>query len=74
MCSTSSVWASSIRSSAVMTVVNELRERRILISASGAGENVLKVRPPLPFGPDHATQVLGELDEVLASAPPPGAS
>jgi 4-aminobutyrate aminotransferase-like enzyme len=47
-------------------VVNELRDRRILVSASGPHENVLKIRPPLPFGADHATQLLGELDEVLA--------
>jgi 4-aminobutyrate aminotransferase-like enzyme len=50
-------------------VVNELRERRILISASGPHENVLKIRPPLPFTADHATQLLGELDDVLASLP-----
>jgi 4-aminobutyrate aminotransferase-like enzyme len=48
-------------------VVNELRDRRILISASGPHENVLKIRPPLPFTADHATQLLGELDDVLAS-------
>ncbi|MGY4653716.1 4-aminobutyrate aminotransferase-like enzyme [Mycobacterium sp. URHB0021] len=47
-------------------VVNELRDRRILISASGPHENVLKIRPPLPFTTDHATQLLGELDDVLA--------
>jgi 4-aminobutyrate aminotransferase-like enzyme len=50
-------------------VVNELRERRILISASGPHENVLKIRPPLPFTTDHAAQLLGELDEVLGQAP-----
>jgi 4-aminobutyrate aminotransferase-like enzyme len=48
------------------SVVNELRDRRILISASGPHENVLKIRPPLPFTTDHATQLLGELDDVLA--------
>jgi 4-aminobutyrate aminotransferase-like enzyme len=48
-------------------VVNELRDRHILISASGPHENVLKIRPPLPFTADHATQLLGELDDVLAS-------
>jgi 4-aminobutyrate aminotransferase-like enzyme len=36
-------------------VVNELRDRRILISASGPHENVLKIRPPLPFTAEHAT-------------------
>jgi len=47
-------------------VVNELRDRRILISASGPHENVLKIRPPLPFTADHATRLLSELDDVLA--------
>jgi 4-aminobutyrate aminotransferase-like enzyme len=47
-------------------VVNELRDRHILISASGPHENVLKIRPPLPFAAGHATQLLSELDNVLA--------
>jgi 4-aminobutyrate aminotransferase-like enzyme len=47
-------------------VVNELRDRRILISASGPHENVLKIRPPLPFTAEHATQLLGALDDVVA--------
>lgn len=50
-------------------VVNELRERRILISASGPHENVLKIRPPLPFTTEHADQLLGELDDVLTNVP-----
>jgi 4-aminobutyrate aminotransferase-like enzyme len=50
-------------------VVNELRERRILISASGPHENVLKIRPPLPFTTEHADLLLGELDDVLAHVP-----
>ena len=50
-------------------VVNELRERRILISASGPHENVLKIRPPLPFTTEHADLLLGELDDVLAHGP-----
>lgn len=51
-------------------VVNELRDRRILISASGPHENVLKIRPPLPFTTDHADQLLTDLDEVLEQTPP----
>ena len=50
-------------------VVNELRDRRILISASGPHENVLKIRPPLPFTTDHADLLLAQLDEVLGQAP-----
>ena len=38
-------------------VVNAMRERRILISASGTHDNVLKIRPPLVF-PESATDRL----------------
>jgi len=51
---------------AAATVVNELRERRILISASGRGQNILKIRPPLPFAVDHAELLVTALDEVLS--------
>ncbi|WP_199103046.1 aspartate aminotransferase family protein [Aquitalea sp. ASV11] len=47
-------------------IVNALRERRILISATGPAGNILKVRPQLPFGREHADMLLGALDEVLA--------
>ncbi|MGD2236921.1 aspartate aminotransferase family protein [Mycolicibacterium nivoides] len=48
-------------------VVNELRDRGILISASGRSENVLKIRPPLPFQAEHADHVVTALDEVLTA-------
>ena len=46
-------------------IVNGLRSRRVLISASGADANVLKIRPPLPFSAEHADLFLSTLDEVL---------
>ena len=46
-------------------VVNALRQRRILISASGPYANVLKVRPPLVFRPEHAELFLDGLEAVL---------
>jgi 4-aminobutyrate aminotransferase-like enzyme len=46
-------------------IVNGMRERRVLISATGPRGNVLKVRPPLPFGREHAEQFLTVLAEVL---------
>ena len=45
-------------------IVNGMRERRVLISATGPQGSVLKVRPPLPFGPEHADQFLAALIEV----------
>jgi 4-aminobutyrate aminotransferase-like enzyme len=50
-----------------LNVVNELRERRVLISATGVHGNVLKIRPPLPFSYRHADQFADALRESLAS-------
>lgn len=44
--------------------VNELRERRVLISASGPEGNVLKVRPPLCFDTADAGRFLTAFESV----------
>jgi 4-aminobutyrate aminotransferase-like enzyme len=46
-------------------VVNGLRRRRVLISASGRHGNVLKIRPPLVFGREHADRFLTEFAATL---------
>jgi 4-aminobutyrate aminotransferase-like enzyme len=46
-------------------IVNGLRERRVLISASGPHANVLKIRPPLVFSEQNADTFVGALDDVL---------
>lgn len=46
-------------------VVNGLRERRVLISASGPNANVLKIRPPLVFAREHADSLLAALRDTL---------
>jgi len=46
-------------------IVNSLRERRVLISAAGPHANVLKIRPPLVFGTDHADLLVQSLDQAL---------
>lgn len=48
-------------------IVNGLRERRVLISATGFDGNSLKIRPPLVFSEQDATRLLTELDATLAS-------
>jgi 4-aminobutyrate aminotransferase-like enzyme len=48
-------------------IVNGLRERRVLISATGAAGNTLKIRPPLVFSADDAARLLEALDDTLAS-------
>ena len=51
-------------------VTEAMRERGILLSATGPAANVLKIRPPLVFEHEHADLLLHALDEVLASAGP----
>ncbi|WP_409315095.1 aspartate aminotransferase family protein [Pseudomonas putida] len=46
-------------------IVNGLRERRVLISATGYGANILKIRPPLVFSEKDATRLLTETEAVL---------
>jgi len=50
-----------------VAVVNGLRDRGVLVGATGPGESVLKIRPPLVFGPDHADLLVAALSEVLES-------
>jgi 4-aminobutyrate aminotransferase-like enzyme len=47
-------------------VTEALRERGVLISATGPAGNVLKIRPPLVFQREHADLLLEALEEVLA--------
>jgi len=49
-------------------IVNGLRDRRVLISATGPAGNVLKIRPPLVFNGDDAARFLEALDETLSAA------
>lgn len=46
-------------------LVNAMRRRGVLISAAGPGANVLKIRPPLPFGREHGDLLVEELDQAL---------
>jgi 4-aminobutyrate aminotransferase-like enzyme len=49
-------------------IVNEMRRRGVLISKIGAGDNILKVRPPLVFSSANCEFFLETLDSVLGSA------
>lgn len=53
-------------SEVAVAAVNALRERRVLLSVSGAANDSLKIRPPLPFSIADADRLLTELDAVLA--------
>lgn len=56
-------------SDAAEKIVNGLYERNILISRAGAGGNILKIRPPMPFSMDDAHFFLEKLAEVLVLIP-----
>ena len=48
-------------------LVNLMRERGVLISRIGMHDNILKIRPPMPFSTEHADLLVDTLDQVLAS-------
>jgi hypothetical protein len=47
-------------------VVNQMRERGILLGTEGPFHNVIKIRPPMPFSESDADQLVEKLDEVLS--------
>lgn len=49
-------------------IVNEMRERGILLSTDGPYRNVIKIKPPLVFEATDADRVVSELGEVLAGS------
>lgn len=48
-------------------IVNAMRDRGVLLSRIGIHNNILKIRPPMPFGTEHADLLLERLDEVLTA-------
>ncbi|WP_411388940.1 aspartate aminotransferase family protein [Pseudomonas sp. MPB23] len=51
---------------AAAAVVNGMRRRQVLISATGPQANILKIRPPLVFAREHADLLLERLDQTLS--------
>lgn len=51
---------------ATARIVEDMRDSGVLVSATGPSSNVIKIRPPLVFGADHADLLTAILDEVLA--------
>src|SRR5215213_3854470 len=48
-------------------VVNQMRERGILMGTEGPLHNVIKLRPPMPFSESDADRLVETLDEVLVA-------
>jgi 4-aminobutyrate aminotransferase-like enzyme/Ser/Thr protein kinase RdoA (MazF antagonist) len=55
-------------------VANGMRTRGVLVGTTGRLGNVLKVRPPLVFGPEHIPLVVEALDGALRDSPATGCS
>lgn len=47
-------------------IVNQMRERGILLGTDGPHHNVLKIRPPMPFSGENAEELLETLSSLLA--------
>ncbi len=47
-------------------IANAMKDKGVLISNIGMYDNVLKMRPPLPFSKDNADLLLSVLEDVLA--------
>jgi 4-aminobutyrate aminotransferase-like enzyme len=45
-------------------LISDMRDRRVLISGSGPGANVLKIRPPLAFSSADVTRFLETFADV----------
>jgi 4-aminobutyrate aminotransferase-like enzyme len=46
-------------------LVNAMRNKGVLISKIGMHDNILKMRPPMPFAKEHADLLFSALDECL---------
>ncbi len=47
-------------------IVEEMRNRQILLSVDGILHNVIKIKPPIVFSEDDAARLVRELDSVLS--------
>ncbi|MCB1444947.1 MAG: aspartate aminotransferase family protein [Rhizobiaceae bacterium] len=47
-------------------VINQMRERGVLMGKLGVHQNATKIRPPMPFSKEEADLMLSTLDDVLA--------
>jgi 4-aminobutyrate aminotransferase-like enzyme len=50
-------------------VANRMRERGVLLGTDGPYHNVVKIRPPMPFGTADADLLVDALDAALAQLP-----
>ncbi len=46
-------------------VSERMKEEGVLVQPTGSRDNVLKIKPPMVFGPEHVEMFVSSLDEVL---------
>lgn len=46
-------------------IQNTMREEGVLVGLEGRHDNFLKIRPPMPFGPNHADLLLDAMERAL---------
>jgi 4-aminobutyrate aminotransferase-like enzyme len=49
-----------------LAIVNDMRRRGVLLAASGVDNNILKIRPPLPFSAADSDRLVTELAAAVA--------
>jgi 4-aminobutyrate aminotransferase-like enzyme len=47
-------------------IVNRMKDRGVLMNRIGEFDNVLKMRPPMPFAREHADLLIETVDDVMA--------
>ena len=48
-------------------VVNDMMQKRILLSTDGPDHNVIKIKPPMVFSTENADELVLNLSEVLGN-------
>jgi 4-aminobutyrate aminotransferase-like enzyme len=46
-------------------IIEQMKEKGILLSIDGSLHNVLKIKPPIVFNNDNANQFVAALDKIL---------
>ncbi len=48
------------------TIVNMMKEKRVLLSTDGPDHNVIKIKPPMVFDKNNANELVNKLNETLS--------
>ena len=54
-----------VASAETYRVVEEMRNRQILLNVDGPLHNIIKIKPPIVFTEDDAARLVRELDDVM---------